>query len=45
MSVSIDTMKGQSIVVSEVLSIDVDMVSSVDVLSHRLLGSVFFLSK
>ena len=38
---SIVTMKRQSIVGSEVLSIDIELVSSVDVLRNRLLGSLF----
>ena len=36
-------MKIQSIVGSEVMSIDIELVSSVDVLRNRLLGYVFFL--
>ena len=35
-------MKIQSIVGSEVMSIDIELVSSVDVMRNRLLGSVFF---
>ena len=43
MLVSIDTIKCMSIVAGVVLSIDFDQVSSVDMLSNRLLGSYIFL--